>query len=46
MTRDGRELEVEGSNDVCQCDHTRLDIRIVDEYGVLDRPWLTVIIDS
>ncbi len=46
MTRDGRELEVEGSNDVWQCDHTRLDIRIVDEYGVLDRPWLTVIIDS
>ena len=44
MTRDGRELEVEGSNDVWQCDHTRLDIRIVDEYGVLDRPWLTVII--
>lgn len=46
MTRDGRELEVEGSNDVWQCDHTRLDIRIVDEYGVLDRAWLTVIIDS
>ena len=46
MTRDGQELEVEGSNDVWQCDHTRLDIRIVDEYGVLDRPWLTVIIDS
>ena len=46
MTRDGRELEVEGSNDVWQCDHTRLDIRLVDEYGVLDRPWLTIIIDS
>lgn len=23
MTRDKRELEVEGSNDVWQCDHTR-----------------------
>lgn len=46
MTRDGRELEVEGSNDVWQCDHTRLDIRLVDDYGVLDRPWLTIIIDS
>ncbi|BAY29313.1 integrase, catalytic region [Nostoc carneum NIES-2107] len=46
ITRDGRELEVEGSNDVWQCDHTLLDIRVVDEYGVLDRPWLTVVIDS
>ncbi|MGF1987930.1 MAG: Mu transposase C-terminal domain-containing protein [Nostoc sp. ZfuVER08] len=46
MTRDGRELEVEGSNDVWQCDHTRLDVRLVDEYGVLDRPWLTIVIDS
>ncbi len=46
MTRDGRELEVEGSNDVWQCDHTRLDIRLLDEYLVLDRPWLTIIIDS
>ena len=46
MTRDGRELEVEASNDVWQCDHTRLDVRLVDEFGVLDRPWLTIIIDS
>ncbi len=46
MARDGSELEVEGSNDVWQCDHTRLDVRLVDEYGVLDRPWLTIIIDS
>ncbi|ABA21806.1 Integrase, catalytic region [Trichormus variabilis ATCC 29413] len=46
MTRDGRELEVEGSNDVWQCDHTRLDVMLVDEYGVLDRPWLTIVIDS
>ena len=46
MARDGRELEVECSNDVWQCDHTRLDVRLVDEYGVLDRPWLTIIIDS
>ncbi len=46
ITRDGRELEVEGSNDVWQCDHTRLDIRLVDEFGVLSRPWLTIIIDS
>lgn len=46
MARDEHELEVEGSNDVWQCDHTRLDVRLVDEYGVLDRPWLTIIIDS
>ncbi|ACK66970.1 Transposase-like Mu [Rippkaea orientalis PCC 8801] len=46
ITRHGRELEVEGSNDVWQCDHTCLDIRLVDEFGVLSRPWLTIIIDS
>ena len=46
VTRDGRELEVEGSNDVWQCDHTRLDVMLVDEFGVLSRPWLTIIIDS
>ncbi|MGF1489682.1 MAG: hypothetical protein ACFBSE_21565 [Prochloraceae cyanobacterium] len=42
ITRDGRELEVEGSNDVWQCDHTRLDVMLVDEFGVLSRPWLTI----
>ncbi len=26
MARDGSELEVECSNDVWQCDHTRLDV--------------------
>ncbi len=46
MTRDGREIEVEASNDVWQCDHTRLDVRLIDEFGILDRPWLTIIIDS
>lgn len=46
MTRDGRELEVEGSNDVWQCDHTPLDVMLVDDYGVLARPNLTTIVDS
>ncbi|MBR8829675.1 MAG: hypothetical protein N5P05_001375 [Chroococcopsis gigantea SAG 12.99] len=46
MTRDGRELLVEGSNDVWQCDHTRLNILVVDEFGTLERPWITIIIDS
>ncbi len=46
MTRDGREIEVEGSNDVWQCDHTKLDVMIVDEFGLLGRPNLTVIRDS
>lgn len=44
--RDGRILEVEGRNDVWQCDHTRLDVMLVDELGVLSRPWITAIIDS
>ncbi|MGQ4648131.1 Mu transposase C-terminal domain-containing protein [Lyngbya aestuarii] len=46
VTRDGQELQIEGSNDVWQCDHTRLDVMLADEYGTLARPWLTVIIDS
>lgn len=46
MTRDGRELQVEGSNDVWQCDHTPLDVMLVDDYGVLARPNLTTIVDS
>ncbi len=46
MTRDGREIEVEGSNDVWQCDHTKLDVMIVDEFGLLGRPNLTIIRDS
>ena len=46
-TRDGKDLQVEYSNQVWQCDHTRADILLVDGHGeVLDRPWLTTVIDS
>jgi|SRR6478672_5565021 len=47
-TRDGKLLKAEFSNQIVQCDHTKLDIRIVDSEGILlpDRPWLTTIVDT
>ncbi len=46
-TRDGKELAVEYSNQVWQCDHTRADVLLVDDEGkLLDRPWLTTVVDS
>ncbi len=46
-TRDGKDLQVEYSNQVWQCDHTRVDILLVDQHGsILSRPWLTTVIDS
>lgn len=46
-TREGSAIQVEHSNQVWQCDHTRVDVRLVDQYGkVLDRPWLTTVIDT
>lgn len=46
-TREGGEIEVERSNQVWQCDHTRVDLMVVDQVGeVLGRPWLTTVIDS
>ncbi|HLP89826.1 MAG TPA: Mu transposase C-terminal domain-containing protein [Nostocaceae cyanobacterium] len=48
VTRDGQLLRAEFSNQIIQCDHTKLDIRIVDSYGDLlsDRPWLTTVVDT
>lgn len=46
-TRDGKDLTVEYSNQVWQCDHTRVDVLLVDQHGeILGRPWLTTVIDS
>lgn len=46
-TRDGNDLSVEYSNHVWQCDHTRVDVILVDQHGViLGRPWLTTVIDT
>jgi len=46
-TRDGGEIKVERSNQVWQCDHTRVDLMVVDQVGeVLGRPWLTTVIDT
>ncbi len=46
-TREGKDLAVEYSNQVWQCDHTLVDLLLVDQHGkILDRPWLTTVIDS
>ncbi|PSR17815.1 transposase [filamentous cyanobacterium CCP3] len=46
-TREGQDLSIEYSNHVWQCDHTRADVMLVDQYGeVLGRPWLTTVIDT
>jgi putative transposase len=47
-TRDGKLLKVDFSNQIVQCDHTKLDVRIVDQDGNLLnwRPWLTTVVDT
>jgi putative transposase len=46
-TRTGQDLSVEYSNHVWQCDHTRVDVLLVDRHGkILGRPWLTTVIDT
>lgn len=46
-TRAGQDLSVEYSNHIWQCDHTRVDVLLVDKYGeLLARPWLTTVIDT
>lgn len=46
-TRNGNYIDVEYSNHVWQCDHTKVDILLVDKFGELvDRPWLTTVIDT
>ncbi len=46
-TREGIELPVEWSNQVWQCDHTKIDVLVVDQAGaLLGRPWLTIVIDT
>lgn len=47
-TRDGKLLRANFSNQILQCDHTKLDVRIVDKDGkLLDwRPWLTTVVDT
>ncbi|HEY9910076.1 MAG TPA: Mu transposase C-terminal domain-containing protein [Thermosynechococcaceae cyanobacterium] len=46
-TRDGLEIQVTHSNQVWQCDHTKLDVLVVDPSGAnLGRPWLSTVIDT
>ena len=46
-TRDGKDLSVEYSNHVWQCDHTRVDLLLVDQLGeLIGRPWLTTVVDT
>ncbi len=47
MTREGLEIPIEWSNQVWQCDHTRVDVEVVDSAGeILARPWLTLVVDT
>jgi putative transposase len=46
-TREGIELAIEWSNQVWQCDHTKIDVLVVDQSGeVIGRPWLTIVVDT
>ena len=46
-TRGGKDLAVEYSNQVWQCDHTWVDVLMVDiEGNIIGRPWLTTVIDT
>ncbi len=46
-TREGIELAIEWSNQVWQCDHTKIDVLVVDQSSeVLGRPWLTTVVDT
>ena len=46
-TREGIELAIEWSNQVWQCDHTKIDVLVVDQTGnELGRPWLTIVVDT
>lgn len=46
-TREGIELAIEWSNQVWQCDHTKIDVLVVDQSGeILGRPWLTLVVDT
>jgi putative transposase len=46
-TRDGDDLEISYSNQVWQCDHTPVDVKLRDQNGeIFERPQLTTVIDS
>jgi putative transposase len=46
-TREGLEIAIEWSNQVWQCDHTLMDLLVVDQMGeILGRPWLTIVVDT
>jgi putative transposase len=46
-TREGLAIAIEWSNQVWQVDHTRADVLVVDQSGVLlGRPWLTIVVDT
>ena len=46
-TREGLEIPIEWSNQVWQCDHTRVDVLVVDSAGeILGRPTLSIVVDT
>jgi len=38
--------ECDSPNEIWQCDHTQLDIYLIDSYGNERKPWVTTIIDD
>jgi putative transposase len=46
-TRQGEDIDIKYSNQVWQCDHSPVDVLLVDRHGeLIGRPWLTTVIDS
>ena len=46
-TREGLEIPIEWSNQVWQCDHTRVDVLVVDSAGeILARPTLSIVVGT
>lgn len=46
MTKSGKILKADYSNQIIQADHTQLDIFILDDEGKPYRPWLTIVVDT
>lgn len=47
MTREELEISIEWSNQVWQCDHTKVDVLVIDAAGeILGRPTLTLVVDT
>jgi hypothetical protein len=48
FTRDGDKIHITHTNQVWQCDHTKVDLNMVDRYEqkIRHRAWLTTVADT